>query len=82
MRFVDYKCNDCNAVDEYVINSTDANKVNCSKCGSSNTIRIFTPVSFKASASSGQEFGCGAPSCSTPPKSCSGSSCSTCSGCN
>jgi ribosomal protein S27E len=82
LRFVDYKCNDCNAVDEYVINSNDANKIKCSKCGSLNTVRVFAPINFKASASSGQDCGCDSSSCTTPSKSCSGSSCSTCSGCH
>jgi len=96
MRFVDYKCNDCNAVDEYVVNSNDGNNVKCSSCGSLNTLRIvkcsscgslntlriFAPISFKTSSSSGKDCGCDSSSCASPSKSCAGGSCSTCSGCH
>ncbi|MBM3701151.1 MAG: hypothetical protein FJW68_09615 [Actinobacteria bacterium] len=82
MRFVDYKCNDCNIVDEYVVNSNEGNNVKCSSCGSLNTLRIFAPISFKTSSSSGKDCGCDSSSCASPSKSCAGGSCSTCSGCH
>ena len=78
MRFVDYKCNDCENVCEVVTRGCNENKetdIKCEKCGSFNMARIFAPVSFKASGGDGSEY---MPSSSS--KSCSGGSCSNCSG--
>ncbi|MBN1298736.1 MAG: hypothetical protein JW997_03510 [Actinobacteria bacterium] len=77
MRFADYKCRDCGIIDEYVISSGSENLINCSSCGSSNTVRVFSPVSFKASFSAGDSQ-----SHASYSKSCAGRSCSTCSGCS
>ncbi len=78
MRFVDYKCNDCENVCEVVTrgsNESSETDIKCEKCGSFNMARIFAPISFKASGGEGSEY---MPSSSS--KSCSGGSCSNCSG--
>ncbi len=73
MKFVDFKCNKCGNISEYVINNCDA-EVICVNCGSKDTVRIFSPVGFKSSSSNGF-------STNNASKSCSGGSCSSCSGC-
>ncbi len=76
MRFVDYKCNDCNEINEYYINSEDADKLKCPKCGSRDLTRVFAAVQCKCQP--------GSETCSgghSNGKSCSGS-CSGCSGCS
>jgi len=80
MRFVDYKCSDCQSISEIVIMSDNGCEITCEKCGSSNMVRIFAPVGFKSSSSSSGsgDFSTGSQSSS---RSCSGTSCSTCSGC-
>jgi len=80
MRFVDYKCNDCENICEVVTKCCDdsnENEIKCVNCGSSNMVRIFAPVSFKDSGGNGSDY---APSPSTSSKSCSGGSCASCSG--
>jgi predicted nucleic acid-binding Zn ribbon protein len=80
MRFVDYKCNDCENVCEVVTRGGDESSeadIKCEKCGSFNMLRIFAPVSFKASGGNGSDY---EPSSSSSSKSCSGGSCSSCSG--
>ncbi len=81
MRFVDYKCNDCEAVCEIVLRSDNGSEIVCAKCGSSNMVRVFAPIGIKSSSnsSSSNEF---SSDLSSSKKSCSGSSCSTCSGCS
>jgi len=78
MRFVDYKCNDCGSVCEIVLRSDNGSEITCEKCGSLNMVRIFTPIGFKSSSSSSanEDY-----SSSPSSKSCSGRSCSSCSGC-
>ncbi len=76
MKFVDYKCNDCNEINEYYISSDDVGGLSCLKCGSSNLTRVFSGVQCKCH--SGAEGGNGN---NTSSKSCSGS-CSACSGCS
>ncbi len=79
MRFVDFKCNKCGNVSEYVLNGFDE-KVNCAKCGSNDTVRVFAPVGLKISSElSGNGYTPN--SSSLQSKGCSGGSCSTCSGC-
>jgi len=80
MRFVDYKCNDCENISEVVTKCCDdsnENEIKCENCGSANMVRIFAPVSFKASGGNGSDY---APSPSASSKSCSGGSCASCSG--
>jgi len=80
MRFVDYKCNDCENVSEIVMlgsNGGSEADIKCEKCSSSNMIRIFAPISFKSSGGSDSEY---MPSPSSSSKSCSGGSCDSCSG--
>ncbi|MBM3705028.1 MAG: zinc ribbon domain-containing protein [Actinobacteria bacterium] len=77
MRFVDYKCNECGIVNEYVISGSDNGGIKCSGCGSSNTVRVFTPVGFKSSSSGSDSDFAGSSSSSG---GCSGGSCSNCSG--
>ncbi|MDD3520539.1 MAG: zinc ribbon domain-containing protein [Actinomycetota bacterium] len=76
MRFIDYKCNDCNEINEYYINSEDDGKLNCPKCGSSNLTRVFAAVQCKCQSGSSEGGGS-----YSSGKSCSGS-CSGCSGCS
>ncbi len=80
MRFVDYKCNDCENVCEVVTrgsNESSETDIKCEKCGSFNMLRIFAPISFKASGGNGNDY---EPSSSSSSKSCSGGSCASCSG--
>ncbi len=80
MRFVDYKCNDCENVCEIVTRGFDDSgeaDIKCEKCSSSNMIRIFAPISFKSSGGSDSDY---MPSPSSSSKSCSGGSCANCSG--
>lgn len=77
MKFVDYKCNDCEVVSEYYVKSDDSDEIKCFTCGSKNMIRVFTPIKSKKSSSQ-SDF---PPSESSSGKSCSGS-CSGCSGCS
>jgi predicted nucleic acid-binding Zn ribbon protein len=79
MRFVDYKCNDCENVCEIVtrgFDESDEAEIKCEKCSSSNMVRIFAPISFKSSGG-GSDY---MPSPSSSSKSCSGGSCASCSG--
>ena len=81
MRFVDYKCNDCESVSEVVMmgsNGSSGTDIKCEKCGSSNMLRIFAPISFKASGGNGSDYE--SSSSSSSSKSCSGGSCASCSG--
>jgi predicted nucleic acid-binding Zn ribbon protein len=84
MRFVDYKCNDCENVCEVVMLGSNGNSetdIKCEKCGSFDMLRIFAPISFKASGGDGSDYE--PSSSSSSSKSCSGGSCSSCSGgCN
>ncbi|HAJ95883.1 MAG TPA: FmdB family transcriptional regulator [Actinobacteria bacterium] len=73
MRFVDYKCEDCEEVSEIVIRGDDNTEIKCEKCGNSRMVKVFAPISFRGNSSDG--FTSGNSSCS----SCSGGSCSTCS---
>lgn len=80
MRFVDYKCNDCENVCEIVMlgsNGGSTTDIKCDKCNSFNMVRIFAPISFKASGGNGSDY---EPSSSSSSKSCSGGSCDSCSG--
>jgi predicted nucleic acid-binding Zn ribbon protein len=80
MRFVDYKCNDCEYISEVVTlgsNGGSEADIRCEKCGSSSMIRIFAPISFKSSGGSDNDY---MPSPSSTSKSCSGGSCANCSG--
>lgn len=77
MRFVDFKCNRCGNVSEYVLHGFD-DKVKCASCGSEDTVRLFAPVGFKKASSDG-DYSPGTSSCSSGR--CSGGSCSSCSGC-
>jgi putative FmdB family regulatory protein len=72
MRFVDYKCQECNKVSEVFIRGDDP-EIKCEKCGSSNMIKVFAPVGLKRT-SPDTDFSSGS-SCS----GCSGSNCGTCS---
>ncbi|HHT79277.1 MAG TPA: hypothetical protein GXZ93_05730 [Actinobacteria bacterium] len=76
MRFVDYKCNDCNEINEYYISSEDTEKLSCLKCGSLDLTRVFAPIQCKCQPGNG-----GGTGSYSPGKSCSGS-CSSCSGCS
>ena len=79
MRFVDYKCSDCENVCEVVTRGCDESSetdIKCEKCGSLNMIRIFAPTSFKASGGNGSDY----ETASSSSKSCSGGSCASCSG--
>jgi putative FmdB family regulatory protein len=78
MRFVDFKCNKCGNISEYVLSGFD-DKVKCANCESEDMSRIFAPVGFRTS-SSGSECSSGSSSCSSG--GCSGGSCSSCSGCH
>jgi hypothetical protein len=81
MRFVDYKCNDCENVCEIVTRGCDESSekdIKCEKCGSFNMLRIFAPVSFKATGGNGSDYE--SSSSSSSSKSCSGGSCASCSG--
>lgn len=71
MRFVDYKCEDCDEVTEMTLNDDSGTGIKCKKCGSEKMVRVFAPVGFKSSSDSS---GSGSSSCT----SCSGGSCSTC----
>ena len=80
MRFVDYKCSDCQGISEIVLMSDNGSEITCEKCGSSNMVRIFSPIGFKSSSGSSDsgDFSTGSQSSC---RSCSGASCSNCSGC-
>ncbi|MCJ7666045.1 MAG: zinc ribbon domain-containing protein [Actinobacteria bacterium] len=72
MRFIDYKCQDCNEVSELVIRG-DSPEIKCEKCGNRNMVKVFAPVGLKSNSSDGR-YSSGS-SCS----GCSGGSCGTCS---
>jgi putative FmdB family regulatory protein len=83
LKFVDYKCKDCKSVTEVVITGDNNTVIKCSKCGSKNMVRVFSPVRFRTSAGSGEEgeereedYS----DSSSPCSSCMGGDCSTCSG--
>ena len=81
MRFVDYKCHDCENVCEIVTRGFDESSetdIKCEKCGSFNMLRIFAPISFKASGENGSDYE--PSSSSSSSSSCSGGSCDSCSG--
>jgi len=80
MRFVDYKCSDCQSICEVVLRSDNGSEIVCDKCGSSNMVRIFTPIRFKSSSGSSGSEDFSSVSASSR-RSCSGGSCSNCSGC-
>ncbi|MQY74152.1 MAG: zinc ribbon domain-containing protein [Actinobacteria bacterium] len=74
LRFVDYKCKDCESITEIVIRGEDGCQIKCEKCGSKNMIRVFSPVGFKSSYGGNDNSGSSS-SCS----SCTSRSCATCS---
>lgn len=73
LRFVDYKCEDCEEISEIVIRDNDDAEIKCGKCGNNRMIKVFAPVSF--SGGSSDEYSSGSSSCG----SCSGGDCSSCS---
>lgn len=73
MRFVDYKCQDCDEVSELFIRGDDDPEIKCEKCGNRNMVKVFAPVGLKSS-SPDSGFSSGS-SCS----GCSGGDCGTCS---
>ncbi|MCL4385012.1 MAG: zinc ribbon domain-containing protein [Actinobacteria bacterium] len=77
MKFVDYKCNDCNAISEYYLKSDDSEEIKCKVCGSKDMVRVFNSIRMGGSSSKDDSSG----SDSSAGRSCSGGSCSTCSGC-
>jgi putative FmdB family regulatory protein len=77
LKFVDYKCKDCEKVSEYYVKSDDSDEIKCEICGGTNMLRVFTPIKSGSSSSHGDSQS----SDSTSGKSCSGS-CSGCSGCS
>lgn len=72
LKFVDYKCKDCEEISEVFIRGNDDTEIKCEKCGNNRMVKVFTPISFKSNSSEGSSS---TSSCS----SCSGGSCSTCS---
>ncbi|MCL4417246.1 MAG: hypothetical protein M1475_00505 [Actinobacteria bacterium] len=78
MKFVDYKCNDCEAVSEYYVKNDNSDEIKCKSCGSMNMCRVFTPIKCGSSSSQSDYAASG----SSSGKSCSGGSCSSCSGCS
>jgi putative FmdB family regulatory protein len=80
MKFVDYKCKDCKSITEVVVTGDNTTGIKCSKCGSKNMVRVFSPVGFRASAGSGEEGEGDYSDSSSPCSSCMGGDCSTCSG--
>ncbi|MDD3629205.1 MAG: zinc ribbon domain-containing protein [Actinomycetota bacterium] len=83
MKFVDYKCKDCESITEVVVTGDNNTVIKCSKCGSKNMVRVFSPVGFKASGGSGQEGEedySDSSSSSSACSSCMGGDCSTCFG--
>lgn len=77
MKFVDYKCSDCEKVSEYYVKNDNSDEIRCEICGGANMMRVFTPIKSGSSSSHGDLQSSG----STSGKSCSGS-CSGCSGCS
>jgi putative FmdB family regulatory protein len=77
MKFVDYKCNDCNAISEYYLKSDDSEEIKCKICGSKNMVRVFNSVRTSGFYSQDKDY----VSESSSGSRCSGGSCSTCSGC-
>ncbi|MHB1347102.1 MAG: FmdB family zinc ribbon protein [Candidatus Humimicrobiaceae bacterium] len=77
MKFVDYKCNDCEKVSEYYVKNDNSDEIKCESCGGKNMIRVFTPIKSGSPSSQKEYQSSGASS----GKSCSGS-CSGCSGCS
>ncbi|MDD3819206.1 MAG: hypothetical protein PHG41_05175 [Actinomycetota bacterium] len=77
MRFVDYKCKDCKNITEVVITGDNNTIIKCSKCGSKNMVRVYSPVGVKTSTNSREDdYSSSSSSCG----SCMGGDCSTCSG--
>jgi putative FmdB family regulatory protein len=73
MKFIDYKCQNCDKVSELFLRGDDESQIKCEKCGSSNMEKVFAPVGFRSNfpdsnLSSGS-------SCS----GCPGGDCGTCS---
>ena len=79
LRFVDYKCKDCENITEVVIKGDNDTHIKCSKCGSKNMVRVFSSVGVKTSTDSGEGSYSGAGS-SSSCGGCMGGDCSTCSG--
>lgn len=77
MKFVDYKCNDCEKVSEYYVKNDNSDEIRCEICGGVNMMRVFTPIKSGSSSKHGDLQSSG----STSGKSCSGS-CSGCGGCS
>lgn len=77
MKFIDYKCNDCEAISEYYLKGDNSEEIKCTICGSRDMIRVFNPVSSRSSSSSNDFSSPG----SSSGGHCSGGSCSSCSGC-
>jgi len=77
MKFVDYKCEDCQKISEYYVRNDNSDEIRCEICKGINMLRVFTPIKSGSSSSGGDI----APSDSSSGKSCSGS-CSGCSGCH
>jgi putative FmdB family regulatory protein len=77
LKFVDYKCKDCEKVSEYYVKNDDSDEIRCEICGGTNMMRVFTPIRSGSSSSHGDLQSSG----STSGKNCSGS-CSGCGGCS
>jgi len=80
LRFLDYKCKDCKNITEVVITGDNNTVIKCSKCGSKNMVRVFSPVGFRVSAGSGEEGAEDYSDSSSSCGNCMGGDCSTCSG--
>ena len=78
MKFVDYKCNDCQTVSEYYVRNDDSDEIKCEACGSMDMKRVFSAIRCGSSSSKNDYAFSG----SSSGKSCSGGSCSSCSGCS
>jgi len=78
MRFVDYKCNECNNISEYYLSNNDAEEITCKICGSKNMVRVFNAIRMGGNSNKDDSFGADSSSSSK----CSGGSCSSCSGCS
>jgi len=77
LKFVDYKCKDCEKVSEYYVKNDDSDEIRCEICKGINMLRVFTPIKSGNSSSREDLQSSG----SASGKSCSGS-CSGCSGCH
>ncbi|MGE5632930.1 MAG: FmdB family zinc ribbon protein [Caulobacteraceae bacterium] len=69
MAIIDFKCNECGAKFDEIVNSTNREMVKCSKCGSKNIKQIFEGKCNTVGANKGTG-------------SCSGGNCGGCSGCH